>query len=263
MHRKTLKALAAGLTAAALASAPASAVLDEGGGAATSSDPTVQVGRFDWNDAGIGIGIGAAAGAMVVGTALIVRRHRIAPRRGPPGRSLGGGERPMRDGCLTRLLRAGVGARRAGPPARRSRPATDEGVVMSRSLSSVAAAVAALAVTLSACGSGNKNQEESESPPTTKKQDTAEVTTEPEPITAAEEHWLAQIKRYGDRLEDEFARPGTITHATMRRRARLYLNCEADAGTCGRPGQVRAPQASSPSGATNASRTLRSSSSRR
>ena len=64
---------------AALASAPASAVLAVGGGAATSSDPTVQVVRFDWNDAGLGIGVGAAAGAMVGGTALIVRRHRIAP----------------------------------------------------------------------------------------------------------------------------------------------------------------------------------------
>jgi hypothetical protein len=72
-------ALAIGLTAAALAAAPAGAVLDEGGGNAPTSAPIVQVERFDWSDAGIGLGIGAAAGAMVVGTALVVRRHRITP----------------------------------------------------------------------------------------------------------------------------------------------------------------------------------------
>ena len=79
MQRKTLKALAVGLTTAAFAAAPAQAALDEGGGAAPPSAASVQVERFDWSDAGIGIGIGAAAGAMAVGTVLIVRRHRIAP----------------------------------------------------------------------------------------------------------------------------------------------------------------------------------------
>jgi hypothetical protein len=69
----------AGVTAV-VAAAPAQPALDEGGGAAQPS-PTVQVRveGFDWSDAGVGIGIGAAAGAVAVGTALVVRRHRIAP----------------------------------------------------------------------------------------------------------------------------------------------------------------------------------------
>ena len=80
MRRRMLKALTVGLTAGALAAAPAQAALDEGGDAAHSSRTLqVPVEGFDWADAGIGIGIGAAAGAVAVGTTLVVRRHRIAP----------------------------------------------------------------------------------------------------------------------------------------------------------------------------------------
>jgi hypothetical protein len=80
MQSRILKALAIGLTATAFAAGPAQAALDEGGGAAQPS-PTLQVRveGFDWTDAGIGIGIGAAAAAAAVGTALVVRRHKIAP----------------------------------------------------------------------------------------------------------------------------------------------------------------------------------------
>jgi hypothetical protein len=44
--------------------------------------------RFDWSDAGVGIGIGATAGIVVFATAFFVRRHRIAPHdaAGPAAR---------------------------------------------------------------------------------------------------------------------------------------------------------------------------------
>jgi hypothetical protein len=79
MQRKTLKALAVGLAAAAFAAAPAPAALDEGGGAAHSVAPPLQAERFDWGDAGVGIGIGVAAGIGAAGTALVVRRRRLSP----------------------------------------------------------------------------------------------------------------------------------------------------------------------------------------
>ncbi len=80
MWIRSRKALAFGLVSAALAAAPAQAVPDEGGGAAQSTPaPQVRVEGFDWSDASVGIGIGAAAGLAAVGTALAVRRHRITP----------------------------------------------------------------------------------------------------------------------------------------------------------------------------------------
>ena len=82
MKGKKASGLALGLAAAALFSAPAQAVPDEGGGAA-SAGPAPQVrivGGFDWSDAGVGIGIGAAGAAVAVGTALAMRRHRITPQ---------------------------------------------------------------------------------------------------------------------------------------------------------------------------------------
>lgn len=89
MRSRTCKALALGLVSAALAVGSAQAVPDEGGGAAQSIPaPQVRVEVFDWSDAGIGVGIGAAAGLAAVGTALAVRRQRIAPHdaAGPAAR---------------------------------------------------------------------------------------------------------------------------------------------------------------------------------
>ncbi|MGH2800480.1 MAG: hypothetical protein ACRDM0_23010 [Thermoleophilaceae bacterium] len=80
MKSKRLKTLALGLVIAALAGAPAHAVPDEGGGAASSTAaPQLRVDGFDWSDAGIGIGIGVAAGVVAVGSTLAMRRRRPDP----------------------------------------------------------------------------------------------------------------------------------------------------------------------------------------
>ena len=103
----------------------------------------------------------------------------------------------------------------------------------------VAAVVTALALALSACGSGSEPNEKS-APPTTTKQETAAVTTveaEPEPITAAENRWLAQLEAYSERVDDEITRSGAITQATMRRAARLYLGCEQALERASEPGR--------------------------
>jgi hypothetical protein len=109
--------------------------------------------------------------------------------------------------------------------------------VMNRLLRGLAAATALSALALSACG----GSEDATAPPTTAKQKSSDVPTtteaEPEPITAAEERWLEQIERYSERLEDETTRSGTITHATMRRSARLYLECGRMLSRAGDPGR--------------------------
>jgi hypothetical protein len=81
MKGRKVGGLALGLALAALFSAPAQTLPDEGGGAASFSPaPQVWVVRgFDWSDAGVGIGIGTAGAAVAVATALAVRRHRVTP----------------------------------------------------------------------------------------------------------------------------------------------------------------------------------------
>jgi hypothetical protein len=110
-----------------------------------------------------------------------------------------------------------------------------------RSLGAVAAAAAALALALVACGPGSERNEGA-TPSTTAKQETTDATTtesepEPEPITAAEQRWLEHIERYGRRLDDEIALGGAITHSTMRREARLYLECGRTLDRAGDPGR--------------------------
>jgi hypothetical protein len=77
MKGRKLNALALGLAIAAVAGSPAQARLDQGG-AARAPVTQVRVEGFDWSDAAVGVGIGATAG-LVAGTALMVRRHRLAP----------------------------------------------------------------------------------------------------------------------------------------------------------------------------------------
>jgi len=110
---------------------------------------------------------------------------------------------------------------------------------MSRSLGVIAAAVAALALALSACrGSGDEAGEQSEQPSTTNKQQTtAPTTAEPEPITAAEERWRKQVENYEQRVERNFDRTGVITQAAMRRSARLYVECAEMLDRAGEPGR--------------------------
>lgn len=110
-----------------------------------------------------------------------------------------------------------------------------------RFLGAIAAIAAALALALAACGSGSEPTDEG-APPTTATQKTIDATTtdsepEPEPITVAEQRWLEHIERYGQRLDDEIAMGGVVTHSTMRREARLYLGCARMLDRAGDPGR--------------------------
>lgn len=80
--------LAVATVTAAAASAPAQARLDEGGSGVRAPATQVRVETFDWSDAAVGGGIGAAAGLVAVGTALVVRRRGTAPEElaGPAAR---------------------------------------------------------------------------------------------------------------------------------------------------------------------------------
>lgn len=86
-NRRLVRVFAITGVTAAIAGAPAQAALDEGGRAQAAA-PQVQVEAFDWSDAAVGIGIGAAAGIAAVGSALAVRRRRPAPHgvAGPAAR---------------------------------------------------------------------------------------------------------------------------------------------------------------------------------
>jgi hypothetical protein len=107
-----------------------------------------------------------------------------------------------------------------------------------------AAALAAAALALPACG-GSKSATPEETAPsaTTQKQATPGATTTeaaPEPITAAEKRWLRQVEAYSRRLDRTVARSGAITHGTMRRSIRLYERCAPMLRAAGNPGRFGA-----------------------
>ncbi len=77
--RKKLTTLTVGL-AVLLVAAPAQAALDEGSGAAPTPVVSATAEGFDWADAGIGAGIGAAVVATL-GAGVAVRRHQGHTRR--------------------------------------------------------------------------------------------------------------------------------------------------------------------------------------
>ena len=77
--RKKLTALTVGVVAM-LVAAPAQAALDEGGGAASTPAALPVADGFDWADAGIGGGIGAAL-ILTLGAGTVIRRHHGQARR--------------------------------------------------------------------------------------------------------------------------------------------------------------------------------------
>jgi hypothetical protein len=72
----------------------------------------------------------------------------------------------------------------------------------------------------------------------------APATTAPEPITAAESGWREQIGAYAERLDADVNRSGRITHAAMRRSAKVYAACAPALRRAGDPGRFApvAPQ---------------------
>ena len=72
----------------------------------------------------------------------------------------------------------------------------------------------------------------------------AATTSAPEPITAAESAWRERVRAYATRLDADVSRSGRITHASMRRSARLYSGCAPMLERAGDPGRFApvAPQ---------------------
>jgi len=110
---------------------------------------------------------------------------------------------------------------------------------MSRYLRAPAAAALGLALALPACGSDGEPARPSAASATSAQETPAATTTEPqpEPITGSEERWRKQIESYSESLDREIATGGAITHATMGREARLYLQCAAALERAGDPGR--------------------------
>jgi len=84
-------------------------------------------------------------------------------------------------------------------------------------------------------------------PPSTEQIDlhaAAGVTTAPEPITAAETAWRTQVSDYAERVDADLGRSGRLTHAVMRRSAKLYAGCASMLEQAGDPGRLApvAPQ---------------------
>lgn len=103
-----------------------------------------------------------------------------------------------------------------------------------------ASSAAALALVAGGCGSSDESRSESTPPTTTAQAADEDVTTTeplPEPITARETGWLDEVESYSERLEREVRRGGAITHASMRRSAKLYAGCRPMLSKAGDPGR--------------------------
>jgi hypothetical protein len=64
------------------------------------------------------------------------------------------------------------------------------------------------------------------------------------PITAAESAWHEQVSAYAERLDADVSRSGRLTHAVMRRSAKVYSACSPMLEQAGDPGRFApvAPQ---------------------
>jgi hypothetical protein len=121
---------------------------------------------------------------------------------------------------------------------------------ISRKILVTAAAVAAALA--AGCGGHEEAADTAAAPPTPQSASTEQLdlhaapatTTAPEPITAAETRWREQVGDYAERLDAEANRSGTITHAVMRRSARVYSACGPTLRRAGDPGRFApvAPQ---------------------
>jgi len=105
----------------------------------------------------------------------------------------------------------------------------------------VASSAAALTLVAGGCGgSSEESRSETTRPATTTHPADEDVTTTepvPEPITAGETRWLEEVESYSERLERDVMRGGAITHARMRRSAKLYAGCRPMLRKAGDPGR--------------------------
>jgi len=115
---------------------------------------------------------------------------------------------------------------------------------MNSSMLRITALVAALVLTvaLAACASGNADEPAAEQAPATTTPTQAEppTTTEagPEPITAAEKRWIVLVRRYSESLQRDIEVGGVVTHASMRRSAKVYAGCSRALRRAGDPGRL-------------------------
>ncbi|HSK17152.1 MAG TPA: hypothetical protein VK915_13430 [Gaiellaceae bacterium] len=65
---------------------------------------------------------------------------------------------------------------------------------------------------------------------------TTEEATEP-PVTAVERRWRRSVERYEKRLERQILLGGIVTHASMRRDARVFADCPRMLEDAGDPGR--------------------------
>ena len=72
---------------------------------------------------------------------------------------------------------------------------------------------------------------------TTESTTTEPTTTEPQPLTSEEQAWLRQVNSYAGRLEKDWNREVTITHAVMRHWASLFGKCKTTLQDAGDPGR--------------------------
>lgn len=113
---------------------------------------------------------------------------------------------------------------------------------ISRKILVTAAAVAAAVA--AGCG-GHEEATDTASAPQVPQSSTEQIelhaaaatTDAPEPITAAEAAWRERVRAYATRLDADISRSGRITHASMRRSARLYSACAPMLERAGDPGR--------------------------
>jgi hypothetical protein len=121
---------------------------------------------------------------------------------------------------------------------------------ISRKILVTAAAVAA--VFAAGCG-GQDEATDTTSAPTVQEPSSTEqadlhaaatTTDAPEPISAAETAWREQVSAYAERVDADVTRGGLVTHASMRRSAKLYSACAPMLEDAGDPGRFEpvAPQ---------------------
>jgi hypothetical protein len=97
---------------------------------------------------------------------------------------------------------------------------------------------------LTACSGGGEEAPTTADPsPLTTTETTPEstttepTTTEPLPLTSEERAWARQANNYADRLEKDWNREVTITHAVMRHWASLFAKCKTTLREAGDPGR--------------------------